>query len=192
MTRFTVITRAKSAEEKFAAVIAPHYDVLYRVAYRLTRSAADAEDLAQEVCVRAYPRLEELERLEQPRAWLLRVLYRLHIDSLRRYERRHVGSIDDADDTQLVDERPGPFEQTASALEGRRLDRAWSFLDNEQRALLALHDIEGYSLDEIHAMTGFKHGTIKSRLHRARVKLGRILERDEQAQAERRIAGGER
>ena len=68
-------------------LVQPHYEVLYRVAYRLTRSKHDAEDLAQEVCVRAYPRLAQLEQLEQPRGWLLRVMYRLFIDWSRRYER---------------------------------------------------------------------------------------------------------
>jgi RNA polymerase sigma-70 factor (ECF subfamily) len=52
-------------------------------------------------------------------------------------------------------------------------------LNHEQRLLLALHDVEGHSLAEIHALTGIKDGTIKSRLHRARVRLGRLLQRDE-------------
>jgi DNA-directed RNA polymerase specialized sigma24 family protein len=43
--------------------------------------------------------------------------------------------------------------------------------------LLALHDVEGYTLVEIHSLTGLKEGTIKSRLHRARVRLGRLLQR---------------
>jgi RNA polymerase sigma-70 factor (ECF subfamily) len=158
--------------------VQPHYEHLYRVGYRLTRSVADAEDLAQEVCVRAYPRLDELERLQQPRAWLLKVLYRLFVDSVRRYERRHVGSIDDADPGTLVCNGPTPFDEASRALERRWLDRAWQYLDQEQRALLALHEVEGYSLAEIHEVTGLKEGTLKSRLHRARVRLGKLVERE--------------
>jgi RNA polymerase sigma factor (sigma-70 family) len=82
--KLTLIEGRGSPETRFAALVQPHYDVLYRVAYRFTRSVHDAEDLAQEVCVRAYPRLAELEQLEQPRGWLLRVLYRLFVDSVRR------------------------------------------------------------------------------------------------------------
>jgi RNA polymerase sigma-70 factor (ECF subfamily) len=59
----------------------------------------------------------------------------------------------------------------------RRLDEAWRHLDEEQRALLALHDVEGYSLLELNELTGIKEGTLKSRLHRARVRLGKLLER---------------
>jgi RNA polymerase sigma-70 factor (ECF subfamily) len=167
----------RTATERFAALVEPHYDVLYRVAYRLTRSAHDAEDLAQEVCARAFPRLDEIEKLEQPRGWLLRVLYRLFVDSVRRYERKFVGSIDDVDERALMSEQPGPLEEAERALARRRLDEAWRHLDEEQRALLALHDVEGYSLLELNELTGIKEGTLKSRLHRARVRLGKLLER---------------
>jgi RNA polymerase sigma-70 factor (ECF subfamily) len=52
-------------------------------------------------------------------------------------------------------------------------------MNPEQRLLLVLHDVEGYSLAEIQSLTGLKEGTIKSRLHRARVRLGRLLQRDQ-------------
>ena len=174
----TLIEGHGSPQARFAALVQPHYDLMYRVAYRFTRSAHDAEDLAQEVCVRAYPRLAELERLERPSAWLLRVLYRLFVDSVRRYERKHVGSIDDVDADLLVCDRPTPVEEAERAQDRRRLNRAWQYLEQEQRALLALHDVEGYSLAELKELTGLKDGTLKSRLHRARVRLGKLLQRE--------------
>jgi RNA polymerase sigma-70 factor (ECF subfamily) len=160
-------------------LVQPHYEVLYRTAYRLTRSKHDAEDLAQEVCVRAYPRLDELERLEQPRGWLLKVMYRLFIDMSRRYERTHVASMEMVDVLAVASDDPGPAELTERAIDALHLDRAWLRLDREQRALLALHDVEGHSLDEIRRITGVKEGTLKSRLHRARVKLGVLLRREQ-------------
>ena len=169
---------AETAPQRFAVLVEPHYETMYRVAYRLTRSAHDAEDLTQEVCVRAFARLADIEGLEQPRGWLLRVLYRLFVDSTRRYERKHVGSIDDVDDHVLTYEGPSPVEEAERALERRRLDGAWRHLDQEQRGLLALHDVEGYSLAELMELTGLKEGTLKSRLHRARVRLGRLLQRE--------------
>ena len=177
-TPLTAIDGRRSPAARFAAIVQPHYEVLYRVAYRLTRSVHDAEDLAQEVCARAYPRLDELERLAQPRGWLLRVLYRLFVDSVRRYERRHVSSIDDVDSDSMVCQQPGPAEEADRALDRRRLGRAWQYLDEQQRALLALHDMEGYSLAELKELTGLKEGTLKSRLHRARVRLGKLLQRE--------------
>ena len=156
----------------------PHYELLYRAAYRLTRSVPDAEDLVQEVCVRAYPRLEELAGLDNPRSWLLCVMQRMFIDQTRRYERSHVEPLMGSEET-LVSDAPGVAELVDEVQRKQRLDRAWRRLGKEQRALLALHDIEGYSLAELTQMTGLKEGTLKSRLHRARVKLGRLLKRVE-------------
>jgi RNA polymerase sigma-70 factor (ECF subfamily) len=136
----------------------------------------DAEDLVQEVCARACPRLAELEQLDKPRSWLMRVLYRLYIDHSRRYERTHVSTFDDEEAFASSD--PGPAEEADRAIDRRRLEQAWQHLDHEQRALLAMHDVEGYTLAEINALTGLKEGTIKSRLHRARVRLGRLLQRE--------------
>lgn len=174
----TLIESNRSPEARFSVLVQPHYAVLYRVAYRFTRSVHDAEDLAQEVCVRAFPRLDELERLEQPRGWLLRVMYRLFVDSKRRYERKHVVPIDDIDAESLVADGPSPLDEAERAFERRRLNRAWQHMDQEQRALLALHDVEGYSLAELRDLTGLKDGTLKSRLHRARVRLGKLLSRE--------------
>jgi RNA polymerase sigma factor (sigma-70 family) len=176
MGKATVDPGGESEQDRFARLIQQHYRALYGAAHRLTRSAVDAEDLVQEVCVRAYPRIAEIERLEQPRGWLLRVLYRLFIDQRRRYERKNVRAIDE--DEEFVSAEPGPPEEAERALDRWRIEDAWRHLSQEQRLLLAMHDVEGYSLAEIHTLTGLKDGTIKSRLHRARVRLGRLLQRD--------------
>jgi RNA polymerase sigma-70 factor (ECF subfamily) len=177
----------ESESDRFAGLVKQHYQRLYEAAYRLTRSAADAEDLVQEVCVRAYPRFAEIELLEQPRGWLLKVLYRLFVDSRRRYERKHVRSIED--DEEFVGDQPSPAEEAERALDRWRVEQAWRYLSSEHRTLLALHDVEGYTLSEIQSLTGLKEGTIKSRLHRARVRLGRLLQRDPAAI---RVDGDER
>ncbi len=177
MGKPTVSPGGESESDRFATLIRQHYDVLYRAGYRLTRSTVDAEDLVQEVCVRAYPRFGEIEKLEHPRGWLLRVLYRLFIDQRRRYDRRHVRPIDENE--EFVSEEPGPAEEAERALQRWRVEDAWRYLNQEQRLLLALHDVEGYTLVEIHSLTGLKEGTIKSRLHRARVRLGRLLQRED-------------
>jgi RNA polymerase sigma-70 factor (ECF subfamily) len=168
----------RSQAERFEALIAPHYETLYRTAYRLTRSVHDAEDMAQEVCIRAFPRLGELEGLEYPRGWLLKVLYNLYVDSTRRYERLHVVSSETVALGERSSDEPGPPELAERSFEQQRLDRAWQFLDRDQRLLLALHDVEGYTLQELMTMTGQKEGTLKSRLHRARVRLGKLLQRE--------------
>lgn len=179
MAKLRVIPGGRDAAAQFERFIGPHMDALYRSAYRFTRNAADAEDLVQEVCVRAYPRLEELKGMDNPRAWLLCVLYRVFVD-LRRHRDSSpllpAGAVDaDALTDRLAGSEPGPEAQTESAIIATRLEHAWQRLDRTQRALLALHDVEGYTLAELEEMTGLRVGTLKSRLHRARARLGRLL-----------------
>jgi RNA polymerase sigma-70 factor (ECF subfamily) len=175
MAKLTLIQGGRSAAQRFETLVRPHYGALYAVGYRLTGSAHDAEDLAQETCVRAFQRLERIAELDNPRTWLLCVLRRLFIDQTRRYERTNVTSLETAAEASLADEGSDVVEQAEAALGSRRLAHAWIKLDREQRILLVLHDIEGYTLAELIEITGLKVGTIKSRLHRARIKLGRLM-----------------
>jgi RNA polymerase sigma-70 factor (ECF subfamily) len=66
-----------SPKDAFIALVSPHVGALYRAGYRLTGNRPDAEDLFQEVCLRAYASLAAIGRVDQPRAWLLKVQYRL-------------------------------------------------------------------------------------------------------------------
>lgn len=186
------IMHSLAVHRRFELLIRPHYDALYRTAWRWTRSVEDAEDLVQEVCTRAWPRLEELERLERPKSWLLRVMYRLFVDLTRRHDRTRVVPLDTVAAESLVCERPGLEDSTDSTRNSDRMARAWQRLDREKRALLAMHEVEGYTLAEIAEITGIKEGTLKSRLHRSRVLLGRLLDPDTVVTELRAGSGGAR
>ena len=77
-----------SVEQRFTSLVQPHFAALYRAAMRLTRRRPDAEDLVQEVCLRACARLDDLGAVTNPRAWLMRALYHLFVDATRRKRRR--------------------------------------------------------------------------------------------------------
>jgi RNA polymerase sigma-70 factor (ECF subfamily) len=177
-----VIRGDQTPAERFEVFLSPHFDALHRAAYRLSGNIHDAEDLVQEVCVKAYPRIDELERLERPRSWLLRVLYNLFVDTTRRWENANVTSLsvsEDHDSSMLMASTdPGPEECADALILGAVMDQAWQRMERRQRALLALHDVEGYTLAEMHEMTGTKIGTLKSQLHRARVRFGKLLQRE--------------
>jgi len=166
--------------DRFATLMRPHFDALYGAARRLASSDADAEDLVQEVSMKAYLRLSDLESIEHPRAYLFRMLYNVFIDNVRSQQRSPVSIAADTtsvDEIELAaDKRLQPEEQTERLISLDLLWTAMSILDKEQCTLLALHDIDGYSLAELESMTGIPEGTIKSRLHRTRNKLGRLLQ----------------
>src|SRR5688572_33132541 len=99
----------------FEEVVHAHLDGLYGRAYALTGSVQDAEDLTQEVCIRASSRLEELARHENPRAWLMRVLYRLFVDLVRSRRRSPIRLMVTEDARTAADNavwtEPGPEQQ---------------------------------------------------------------------------------
>jgi len=164
------------SHQQFEALVAPHFDALYRAAFRLTRSRDDAEDLVQEVCLKALRDLSTLAGLESAAGWLMRVQYRIFIDGDRRRRRSPVSFSEAASDLaeRRVSESPGPDELTDGRLQRQRLTEAWACLNAEQRALLGLH-AEGYVLSELEQLTGMPRSVLSARLHRARRRLSKLL-----------------
>lgn len=163
----------------------PHIDPLYRLAWRWCGDPQEAEELLQAVLCKLYPRREELAGIDRLRPWLARVLYRQFVDELRR-RGQQPDSLDQLMDEQALEpEATGPGGQPAdpegvfeAELTVDRLDRALRQLPDPQRVLLIMHDVEGYTLEEIGAVMETPLGTLKSRLHRAREKYRRILAGD--------------
>ncbi len=158
--------------------MASHVEYLYRVAYRFCgNNQADAEDLVQDLLIKLYPRVEEIRALEHLRPWLVRVMYRQFIDQVRRNKRSPLYG---ADDVMKLEIAADEGQTAASLLEQERLQHqlltAMNALNEEQRAVVSLHDIEGYTLQELEDMLETPIGTLKSRLHRARAKLRGVLE----------------
>ena len=179
MSKITNIRGRESDHERFERLIQPHFDALYRAASRLAMRPEDAEDLVQEVCVKAFVRLSDLEPIEHRQAWLLRVLYNVFIDGIRRDKRSPHTETHTVDEVEL----PGdPNLQPEVAAERMiSLDMLWSamnILNKEHCALLALHDIDGYTTSELASLSGLTESSIKSRIHRTRIKLGRLMKRE--------------
>jgi RNA polymerase sigma-70 factor (ECF subfamily) len=169
---------ANTGQQRFSEFIQAHLHALRRAAYRLCRSRSDAEDLVQDVCLRVFEKVAQLEHIESPRAWLLRVQYNLHIDAARRRPPGNTESFDElAPPLPEISAACDPQADAETALLIEALDRIWADLNRDQQALLAFY-AEGYSLNELAAITQLPVGAIKARLHRARVRLGKLLEAD--------------
>ncbi len=155
---------------------------MYRFAFRLTGQQQDAEDLVQDLVVKLYPRLEELESVEQLRPWLNRVLYRQFIDSVRRRGRQADSPLSSFDSPELenwIDAQPADLPDITEHLDSSRLnvvvDRALSDMSPDQRTLLLLCDVDGWNQDDVAAVLDIPLGTVKSRLHRCRAALRKKL-----------------
>jgi RNA polymerase sigma-70 factor (ECF subfamily) len=161
---------------RFTGLIEPHLEALFRTAYRLARNRADAEDLVQETCVRAFVRLVELREEQAVKSWLLRVLHNLFVDGARRARRSPIdGSADGTDLTiSTASSDPTPEECACTVQGEERLQRAWLALDRGHRALLALR-AEGYTVGEIAEIVGVAPDALNTRLYRARQSFARHL-----------------
>ena len=159
----------------------PQVEYLYRLAWRFTGSVADAEDLVQDVLIKLYPRTQELLGIQRLRPWLARVLYHQYVDSVRQRARSPIVELvtdaegnDNPLDT-LPATKDGPEEDAERSGQRERILRALDRLNPEQRAVVVMHDVEGYSLEELETMLETPLGTLKSRLHRARQRLRTLL-----------------
>lgn len=168
-----------SSDITFEKLIRPHFDRLYRLAWRLAGQKAEAEDLFQELLVKAFGKIDDLVRIDEPGSWLSRMMYNLFIDERRRFARRRMHTVEEGEMTgDGIAGLPGaddPAWDHERLERVKRLDTALSKLSEEHRLIVLLHDTEGYKLTEIQELIGIPIGTVKSRLHRARSRLREIL-----------------
>lgn len=165
----------RNGTEQFDVLVAPHLTVLFRVAYRLVRNTADAQDLVQDTCIAACEHPADLDAAQHPVRWLLRVLQNRFIDGMRRHRRSPIVALEDVNGAaRIVSSEPDP-EAVLTQDEGERaLHQAFMRLDPAQRTLLSLRG-EGYDLAEIEAITGIGREVLRARLHRARRSLAQHL-----------------
>jgi RNA polymerase sigma-70 factor (ECF subfamily) len=172
----------RDQQTAFERLVKPHFDRLYRLAFRLCGNRADAEDLFQDILVKAFDKADTVAGLEDPGTWLSRVMYNRFVDTARQRARRRLSTVPEGD---LAGEGlenlggPGSAEADAARLERLgTLEEALAMLSEEHRIVVLLHDTEGYKIAEIEEFTGIPAGTVKSRLHRARARLKEILHLD--------------
>lgn len=181
-------------KDRFIKVVEPHFDALYKAARRMALSQADAEDLVQDVCLKALASIDDLEQVEYPRAWLLKVMYNRFIDGTRQTVRSPLDSAVTGVESMDPDELAGsadPERQVDREQQVQRVLRAMRCLNREHCAMVAMHDVEGMSIEELCAISGLPEGTIKARLSRTREKIGRIVSREDSAPPRLKLVGSE-
>jgi RNA polymerase sigma-70 factor (ECF subfamily) len=168
-----------SSNIAFEKLVRPHFDRLYHLAWRLTSQKAEAEDLFQELLIKAYGKLDDLVNIDEPGSWLSRMMYNLFIDERRRFARRRMHTVEEGemagDGLAGLPGSDNPARNHERQERLLKLDAALSKLSDEHRLIVLLHDTEGYKLTEIQDLIGIPVGTVKSRLHRARARLREIL-----------------
>jgi RNA polymerase sigma factor (sigma-70 family) len=167
--------------EAFNALVLHYQDVVYRLAYRLMGEADSAADAAQDAFISAFRKLDTY-RGGNFKSWLLRIVSNTCYDELRRRKRRPTTALDDLPGGDSDDGPPLPAamlspEEVAQQGElGAALADCINGLSDDQRTVLIMSDIEGFSYQDIADGTDVQLGTVKSRLSRARLAMRRCLE----------------
>ena len=163
---------------RFANVVMPHLDDAYGLARWVTGNRADAEDVVQEACLRAFRGIGGFAG-GNGRAWVLTIVRNAAYDWLRKNRSPAVVQMDDLEAVermQLADDTATSGNSPEAALIARadeaKLEAAIASLPAVFRETLVLRDVQGLDYREIAGMTGVPIGTVMSRLARAR---GRVI-----------------
>jgi RNA polymerase sigma-70 factor (ECF subfamily) len=172
-TEWELVRRAQNGDRSsFERLYRMNAGIVYGLCLRMTRRPPEAEEMTQEVFVRAWEKLEAFQTPGHFSAWLKRVAVNLTISSRRTRARR-------GDPQPLFEDCDTPGSDRQAPAAGARLDleKAIAALPDGARTVFVLHDIHGYRHHEIAEMTGSATGTTKAQLHRARKRLREYLER---------------
>lgn len=157
-----------------------HYRRVYSICLRMTGNVAEAEDLTQEVFIQLHRKLGSFRGESAFTTWL----HRLTVNQvLMHFRKRSVKSELTTDDGEMPDSiDPNTINPEAMPIVDRiSLETAIAQLPPGYRTAFILHDVEGYEHEEIAKILGCSPGTSKSQLHKARLKLRRLIQQRAEA-----------
>jgi RNA polymerase sigma-70 factor (ECF subfamily) len=175
-------------EQAFSEIVRLYGDKVFSLIYRMLGSRAEAEDVAQDVFITVFKTIESFRGEAKFSTWLLRIAANHAKNRIKHLARRPTEGVDpnDVSEVRVVADRPAPPVQARidspdtlleAAQTERHIQEAIANLAEDQRLLVVLRDVEEMSYQEIEEITGLPEGTIKSRLHRARMAIKEYVDR---------------
>jgi RNA polymerase sigma-70 factor (ECF subfamily) len=183
-----VIESCKAGDEKaFAEIVLRSQKKVFNIAYRMLGNSEEAKDLAQEVFISVFDSIKDLREEGKFDAWLTQITLnhcRNRWKYLKRRQYFNSDSLDDPVETEdgdvpraVCDPSDNPETLYEKKMIQQLIQGGLQKLKEDQRELLVLRDLQGFSYEEMSELLGLPEGTVKSKLHRARVDLKRVLER---------------
>lgn len=184
----SLLRRLRDRDERaFRELVSAHRDRVYNITFRMLGNRAEAEDVAQEVFITVFKTIDTFREESKFSTWLYRVAVnhcKNRIKYLSRRKDRDKDPLDEINANSSSSDPPisAPVPSAPDrALEGAQMEKliqeAIQGLEEEQRIVVVLRDVEDLSIEEICEITGLPDGTVKSRLHRARLVLRKKLQR---------------
>jgi RNA polymerase sigma-70 factor, ECF subfamily len=173
----SLVVRLRQGDRRaFEELVIAYQHRVFGVALRMLGNRAEAEDIAQETFLRAHRAMHEFRGEARLHTWLYAIASRLCLNRLASADHRLVRS-----DEEALAAAPAGEPSAAAVLERAELDaavrEAIAALPGDRRIVVVLRDVEGLSYEEIGETLGLEPGTVRSRLHRARLDLKAKLER---------------
>lgn len=181
-----LVRRLKSGDERaFQELVQTYQNRVFGLILRMIGNRQEAEDLAQDVFLTVYRAIGSYRGEGRFYTWLYRIASNTCKNRIKYLKGRHFNTrldVDDHAEAQMPSGEGGALHSIQSqipgpeaTLEGNRIQRAiqreLAALEEDHRLLIVLRDIEGLSYQDIQGITGLPAGTVKSRLHRARIAL---------------------
>lgn len=175
-----LIERLRQRDEgAFNELVRLHQAAVFRQLLRVIGDPAEAEDLAQEVFVTVFKAIETFRGDSRLATWIHRIAQNHARNRLKyhgRHKRRGDAPLEETTEEAVAvpetgSRLPRPDHQVEAHQAELQIRLAITQLDPEQRTLIVLRDLENMTYEEIQEQTGLPSGTVKSRLHRARVAL---------------------
>jgi RNA polymerase sigma-70 factor (ECF subfamily) len=178
----------RSDEAAFNTLVRLYDKSVFRLVLRMLGDRAEAEDVAQDVFVTIFKSIGGFRGESKLSTWIYRVATNHCKNRIKYLDRRARGKKSELDDlsesgalesaTMASSAQIARPDQQAEANQIEKIVRAAiAVLDEDQRELVVLRDVENLSYEEIQAITGLPEGTVKSRLHRARLQLMKAIQR---------------
>jgi len=183
-----VIESCKAGDGKaFERIVLYYQKRVFNIAYRMLGNREEAKELAQEVFLSVYDAIKGLREESTFDVWLTRITLNHCRNRWKYLKRRQYFNSESLDASMGTEEGdrplpiPDPSDDPATLYE-KKMIQAWVQrgllkLKDDQRELIVLRDLQGHSYEEIGKISGLPEGTVKSKLHRARMDLKEILER---------------
>jgi len=155
----------------YEEIVQRYQQIAFRTAYLITRSAAEAEDAAQDGFMKAYRALGRFRTGADPRPWLLRIVANEARNRVRSSGRRHGLELRLADDFRPGDAAPSPEAAAVASEDRRHLLALVNGLNDEDRLVISSRYFLELTSEETASALGIPEGTVKSRLSRALARL---------------------
>ncbi len=180
----SLLERSRGGDQTaFRELVVLHQDQAYGLALRITRSSADAEEVAQDAFVRAWLALARFRGEASFGTWLYRIVARRAFDRLERLRSRRGREVGGEEAVDLAARMAGTAGSGAvdheASTRARRLERMVSALPAAQRAAVTLYYYEDRSVEQVAGILGMPENTVKTHLSRARAALRAAWEREE-------------